>query len=426
MKIANATLRARARAKWVWLQPRLDSLFLTAVFGWEMLEDAVLRGDDGLHKFEVTRAGVQARIRGKHYVARLPFVPPAAKKIAMSRSARWPSTASSIDTLALRWLRFALADRLGRATFLGGVEQLLDSLKLDHAVFDEATRSPVMLLKLAYAQLLKLPEHHEYGFLDAAVWLVLIGCAAENLQYPNCTLCFRHAPHGESYCFAHSQATVFPGTRAQKARRYYLGRKAARKLGWDRRKPVVATHTEDEIPNLIARHLWGPLPRGEVSLFKRIRKQLADSPTVRQLLDGPIPRGNVALEALLRDKLDPLEMLPQAWPEKIALAERWLSCELHQAPGVRGPSRSLDAKIQQAERLASRGMSIGQIAKALGCSTATIRSWRGRGRAQRLSQILSTQNRPRGVRSEHTHASEVKQRILLNARSTRISIYKNG
>ncbi|WP_373429775.1 helix-turn-helix domain-containing protein [Burkholderia glumae] len=64
---------------------------------------------------------------------------------------------------------------------------------------------------------------------------------------------------------------------------------------------------------------------------------------------------------------------------------------------MRGRSRALSAKIQRAERLASSGMSIGQIAKVLGCSTATIRSWRARGQAQRLSQILSYQSQSKIV-----------------------------
>jgi len=326
-------------------------------------------------------------------VARLPFVPPAVDEIAMSHSRQWPVTANHIDRLAFIWLQASLVGTIGRDTFRNGVEFLLDSIGLDPAESNEAIRNPVKLLKLAYAQLLALPKRSNDGFRLAAFWLVLFGCAVDGLQYPNCKLCFRHALHGHQYCFAHSQATAFNGTRAQKARRYYLGKNAARELGWDRRRPVIQAHAEFEIPNLIARHLWGTLPRGERGLFKRIRKQLAGSPNVRQLLDGPIPRGNVALDALLRDKLDPLESLPQAWPEKIALAERWFSCELRQAPGVRGRSQALNAKIQRAERLASKGMSVGQIAKALSCSTATIRSWRARGQAQRLSHILSHQNR---------------------------------
>lgn len=392
MKTANATLRKRPEPKWAGLWPRWDSLFQAAVSGWKDLEDAVLLGDDGLSKGWITQDGLQARIRWNHYVARLPFVPLAADEVAVSYSRRWPVTANQIDRLAATWLRASLVDAIGSETFRSGVQFLLDSIALDQAESDEAIRSPVKLLKLAYAQLLKLPRRSDDGFRLAAFWLVLIGCAVDRLPYPDCKLCFRHAPHGHQYCLAHSQARALQGTKAQKARRYYLGRKTARELGWDRRKPVIQAHAEFEIPNLIARHLWGTLPRGEVDLFKRIRKQLAGSPNVRQLLDGPIPRGNVALDALLRDKLDPLELLPQAWPEKIALAERWLSCELHQAPGVRGRSRALSAKIQRAERLASSGMSIGQIAKALGCSTATIRSWRARGQAQRLSQILSYQS----------------------------------
>lgn len=333
---------------------------------------------------EVTRDGLQARIRWHHYVVRLPFVPPAVDEIAMSYSRRWPVTANHIDRLAATWLQASLVDTIGSEAFRSGVEFLLDSIALDQAESDEAIRSPVKLLKLAYAQLLALPKRSDDGLRLAAFWLVLLGCAVDCLPYPDCKLCFRHAPHGHPYCFAHSQAKAFQGTKAQKARRYYLGRKTARELGWDRRRPVIQAHAEFEIPNLIARHLWGTLPRGEAGLFKRIRKQLASSPNVRQLLDGPIPRGNAALDALLRDKLDPLELLPEAWPEKIALAERWFLCELRQAPGERGRSQALDAKLQRAERLASKGMSVGQIAKALGCTTATIRSWRARGRTQQL------------------------------------------
>ncbi|WP_321903929.1 helix-turn-helix domain-containing protein [Paraburkholderia tropica] len=392
MKTANATHRGRAELKWARLWPRWDSPFQAAVSGWKNLEDAVLLGDDGLSKGWLTRDGLQARIRWNHYVARLPFVPPAVDEIAMSYSRRWPVTVNHIDRLAATWLRASLVGTIGREAFRSGVEFLLDSIGLDQVESDEAIRSPVKLLKLAYTQLLALPKRSDDGFRLAAFWLVLLGCAVDCLPYPDCKLCFRHALHGHSYCLSHSQAAAFQGTRSQKARRYYVGRKTARELDWDRRKPVIQAHAEFEIPNLISRHLWGTLPGGEVDLFKRIRKQLAGSPNVRQRLDGPIPRGNAALDALLRDKLDPLELLPQAWPEKIMLAEHWFSCELRQAPGVRGRSRALNAKIQRAERLASRGMSIGQIAKTLGCSTATIRSWRTRGQAQRLSQILSCQS----------------------------------
>lgn len=393
MKTANATLRERAESKWAWLWPRSDSPFEAAVSGWKDLEDAVLLGDAGLSKGWVTRDGLQARIRWNHYVARLPFVPLAVDEIATSYSRQWPVTANHIDRLATTWLQASLVDTIGREAFRGGVEFLLDSIALDQAESDEAIRNPVKLLKLAYAQLLALPKRSDDGFRLAAFWLVLLGCAIDCLPYPNCKLCFRHAPHGYSHCLAHSQATTFQGTRAQKARRYYLGRKTARELGWDRRRPVIQAHAEFEIPNLIARHLWGTLPRGEAALFKRIRKQLASSPNVRRLLDRPIPRGNAALDALLCGKLDSLELLPQAWPEKIALAERWFSCELRQAPGVRGRSRALKAKIQRAERLASKGMSVGQIAKVLGCSMATIRSWRARGQSERLSQLLSRRSR---------------------------------
>lgn len=254
-KTANATLRKRAEPKWAWLWPRWDSLFQAAVSGWKDLEDAVLLGDDGLSKGWITQDGLQARIRWNHYVARLPFVPLAVDGIAVSYSRRWPVTANRIDRLAATWLRASLVDTIGSGAFRSGVQFLLDSIALDQAESDEAIRSPVKLLKVAYAQLLALPKRSDDGFRLAAFWLVLLGCAVDCLPYPDCKLCFRHAPHGYSHCLVHSQATTFQGTRAQKARRYYLGRKTARVLGWDRRRPVIQAHAEFETPNLIARHL---------------------------------------------------------------------------------------------------------------------------------------------------------------------------
>lgn len=213
MKTANATLRKRPEPKWARLWPRWDSLFQTAVSGWKDLEDAVLLGDDGLSKGWITQDGLQARIRWNHYVARLPFVPLAADEVAVSYSRRWPVTANQIDRLAATWLRASLVDAIGSETFRSGVQFLLDSIALDQAESDEAIRSPVKLLKLAYAQLLKLPRRSDDGFRLAAFWLVLIGCAVDRLPYPDCKLCFRHAPHGHQYCLAHSQARAFQGQR---------------------------------------------------------------------------------------------------------------------------------------------------------------------------------------------------------------------
>ncbi|WP_459720250.1 helix-turn-helix domain-containing protein [Paraburkholderia sp. 2C] len=394
MKTANATPRQRAKSKWVWLWPRWSSPFDAAVSGWRNLEDAVLLGDLGLSEGWISVYGLQAHIRWSHYVERLPFLPLVVDDIAVSCKYKWPVTANRIDRLAASCLRECLVDDISRAAFRDGVEFLLDSIGLDAKAIEEAVRSPVRLLKIAYAQLQLLPRRSDDGFDRAAFWLVLFGCAVDELRYPNCYFCFRHARHGHRYCFAHSQSIEFEGTRAQKARRYYLGKETAVTLGWDRRKPAIEVHDEVEtMPSLIARHLWGTSTRGDGRIFKHIRKRLSDSPSVRRMLGDRIPRANATLEALLRDKLDPLELLPQAWPEKIALAERWLSSESYQTPGTRPESRALTEKIKRAECLASKGMSLAQIARALGCSSATIRSWCARGRAPSLSKILSASRR---------------------------------
>jgi hypothetical protein len=394
MKTTNATLRGRAGPAWAWLRPELDSLFELALSGWKNLEEAVLIGDDGLSNDLADPFWKPAHVRWDHYLRRLPFLPRDVDDIAASCKCLWPETVNQIELLAIAYLRLSLVDApITRSAFCGGVEFLLDSVGLDQVEFDETIRSPVKLLKLAYAQLLALPDRSNDGFVLASFWLVLLGSAVEKLRYPECQLCFRHALHGHQYCFMHSQAIEFDGTKAQKARRHYLGKMTAHELNWNRRKPVIRAHREIDTPILIARHLWGSSPHRERSLFNRIRRGLAGSPNVQQLLGKQIPQENGALDALLRDKLDPLELLPEAWPEKIALAERWLSCEQRQTPSVRGKSQALDAKIKRAERFASKGMSLEQIAKALGCSIATIRSWCSRGRAQRLSQILSDQNR---------------------------------
>lgn len=338
------------------------------------------------------------RLRWSRYSARLPFLPHHLKAVAKSFDYRWRPLAHHLfreisqscigldthkdmsPTAMQRWMR----------------AQLLDA-QVEQASLSRLMRNPGDLLEFAVRQLRNIKGEDQLNFVPAVPWLAIVHVATLHFRFARCEFCFRWAPKRQRFCAAHSQSGTFPGSKAEKARNYYVGYDTALALGWTRSSPRIKVHCDRHfVAKTIAYHLWGAKPSNERTTFARIRAEIAKAPHVCERLGAVLPEGNASLHALLRERLDPLELWPTAWPEKIALAEKWFSAEAKVTPGRRGRSAKTTSDIARAENLARKGLSITAIARELGCSRTTITKWCSRGRAPRLKELLEERRRELG------------------------------
>jgi hypothetical protein len=165
---------------------------------------------------------------------------------------------------------------------------------------------------------------------------------------------------------------------------------------WRNDPPLSSIYKHPSIHNLMLVHsihiahvLWSAAPKAEAALCRRIKTSLKRTPLVTACLGDVANMKNGPLEALLREKLDPLELMPEAWPDKIRFAEDWMCAEAFTYPGKRGISPKTSWRIAYAEQLVISGKSITEIAEILQISRVAILNWCARGRAPKLKELFA-------------------------------------
>lgn len=244
---------------------------------------------------------------------------------------------------------------------------------LDREV-DDLAPSPQRLARAAYAVLKARREDLHVEALDVdAVLLLGAVRAALVTRMQLCWFCFRWALPGNRYCLKHTLSGVDASAAHAKQRRYaaaaeiaqaFKATPAARAL--DRRLNITQTTTG------LAKVLLGAAIPNEETQLLRIKRKLSASPNLLTALGKDVVHvAPVALQTELRRRLDPLEWRLGGWLPKIKAAEVWYSLQ----PGVRGRGRATRERMEQALRLARRGLSKSEVARKLELSPSAISKW---------------------------------------------------
>lgn len=401
MKTVNVTRRLPASRRWGALKGLSDvhwDVTLHALQGMRTLEAAVVFGDGAGYRSNDTNSIDAVRIRWPKYADRLSFLPSRLKTVAESFDYYWlPLTRHLFKEISQSCVGLNTHTEMSPVSTQRWIRAQLINAMVEPVSLDALMRDPGNLMKFAVRQLCHVNGDSQSSLIPAVPWLAVLHIAALHFGYDRCGFCFRWAQSGQRYCPEHSQSEAYPGSKATKARNYRVGYDTALLLGWTRHAPRLKVQCDrDFASKAISYHLWGARPSSENRLFVRIRAEIAKAPRVHERIGSVLPKGNAPLHALLRERLDPLELWPMAWPEKIRLAEKWFAAEAKVTPCRRGPSAKTTSDITRAEGLARKGWSITAIAHELGCSRTTITKWCVRGRAPRLKELL--EQRPRAPR----------------------------
>ena len=240
---------------------------------------------------------------------------------------------------------------------------------------EDVLAEPTELMKTGYALVARAGRHHGVESREFAAALAIVGIGALGIvRRRTCQMCFRCAVPGLTRCLVHSQSkVVVEGDRrvgAGQAQSARTARLTGSLLGWPAKRPLSLDwgYTE-EWAN--AGVLWPDRIRLAHSWLKRLGEAFATSIHVRALL----PKDFLQLAqadkfSALRRAIDPYEWCANRWPEKICLAEAWLTYEGKVAPGAppRGLRRENVDRLMRIKALMALGLSKSQIADRLGIS----------------------------------------------------------
>jgi hypothetical protein len=240
---------------------------------------------------------------------------------------------------------------------------------------------PYHLTQYAYENLYETANEHGLlggEFIEALslFTLGLIGIFPRS----RCQLCFRHAVPQEMRCRYHSQdmrlrnksgsspAHSKNSAAAQKART------VVDKLDdWDGYLPLELSDGRDADLCTLASCLWGPLPFLNPDLLRQIDLAISCCPRVVQTL--PIDFSSLSSKDkifALQDALDPQEYDVSFWPEKIYIAEEWLTVKEQKSPGRKKRSDINLDRVARARLLLKQGHKQKDVADQLGIDASYL------------------------------------------------------
>lgn len=221
--------------------------------------------------------------------------------------------------------------------------------------------------------------------------IVLMGLAATGLREMRyCEFCPRWACPGSTLCLYHSQSRLAPGTPSQKAARYRFGREVGEVFRrYVHELPAQVVLTDSTLPAYLAHLLWRAASPNEARTAAAVRRQIADSPALQDLIGGDFDSlGNDRLYSRLQDTIDPYEVRPAAWLWKLRLLRLWSG--FGAAVDARPRRTPFDAwrRLVKASFLERDGLSKAQIARRLNLSPSAISNWLTRYGASSLQEAV--------------------------------------
>lgn len=368
--------------------------------GWGALDAAVIFGNDARVDQECPDYLTQVRLKWKHYAHQMKFLDADDHVIAYRLRMDWQEFS---DYLRINLIRSSISHGLNvpseKRKLIAWTKKALALLNAPQADQTNFLTDPVRLLRFAYRGLNSERASPTTRSLENLYRLILIGVAHAGInQMELCAFCYRWAAPSHVFCAVHGQKKINSGTPSDKAKRYRQGTQATTPNRWRNEPPIPSIYLSNELHGFRFAHgirmaniLWSAIPKAEEELRQKIMDSLAFSPLVCRTI-GDITRLKIgSIDSLLRAKLDPLELVPDAWPDKIRFAEEWMRTEAVTLPGARGPSSKTNDRIALAEELALSGQNLKAIAETLKINRVAILNWCSRGRAPRLKEILEAQ-----------------------------------
>lgn len=212
-----------------------------------------------------------------------------------------------------------------------------------------------------------------------------------------CRYCFRWSVPGSPFCFLHTQSTfVSDGKKA-----YVRYRAGARVLALSKKRAVQIRRDDPVIDSsywrtILAEYLFFQSP--QIEYENEMRELLLSSPRVMNLIGGRrtlhLPDGHLLKR--VRERLNPMEWMPQALLFDVLLAENVLLLdEERRKPGrPRGErSEGLLRMTERAKLMLESGARLTDVAIALKQSTTTISNWTRRFEDVRHSYQIGREKR---------------------------------
>jgi hypothetical protein len=373
---------------WLAYPPYRDNWVLV---GWEALNIGAVLGDKTVVAKKPHDYASQVKLHWKRYAKRIQFLNTDDTTMAANVAYDWRDVSLNIrNSLMHADLEAGFDIPTGGKRLVRWVVETLDHLNVSPKKASQLLRGPIDLFRFGYSCLDSCSTTPTSRQQETLLALALIGIAAPGvMRRQRCKFCFRWAETSQVFCSVHSQAKKYASPSGANSRSYFIGRKATESLGWITSPPKLTTYDDIRSAAILFAHtLWKTIPNANGRIFSKIELVLASSPRVCAELKYSSGMTHVKLEGKLRQKLDPLELWIDAWPDKIRLAEKWFRAEDRVKPGRRGMSPKTDDRIAQAEQLAASGKSIDEIGQALGISRSAIAKWCARGRAPVLKKLL--------------------------------------
>jgi hypothetical protein len=249
--------------------------------------------------------------------------------------------------------------------------------------------SPPQILQDAYKRLKEGAEDRDVITEVDLGQLMRIGLAANKLkQMTRCHFCPRLALPRSQFCREHSQAKHLPGTDAEKAARYRIGKAIAAQYNYYFPDvPKFVEFNELTAPQYMARLLWGkPLPDEERTI-RAIKKQIALSSHLIELIGEDFGRlQGVQFYRRLQERVDPEEVRPRVWRWKMQRLKHWYAYEEVLAASLETPLPKYLRNLSLAAGLEKHGSRKSQIAQMLAISPSTISSWLKRSGTKSLRE----------------------------------------
>ncbi|MBS0176833.1 MAG: helix-turn-helix domain-containing protein [Nitrospira sp.] len=221
--------------------------------------------------------------------------------------------------------------------------------------------------------------------------IVLMGLAATGLREMRyCEFCPRWACPGSTLCLYHSQSRLAPGTPSQKAARYRFGREVGEVFRrYVPEEPAQVALTDSTLPAYLAHLLWRAASPNEARTAAAVRRQIADSPALQELIGGDFDSlGNDRLYSRFQETVDPYEVRPAAWLWKLRLLRLWSG--FGAALDARPRRTPFDAwrRLVKASYLERDGLSKAEIARRLDLSPSAISNWLRRYETKSLQDAV--------------------------------------
>lgn len=229
----------------------------------------------------------------------------------------------------------------------------------------------------------KLVEHsaRHNGRTESLFWgLGILGWVATIYSGMRiCRYCFRWRIPGSPFCFAHTQSMSTPESGGKAYDRYRVGAKV---LSLSKQRGVKirldrSILDETYWRTLLAEYLFFNLPTETDGAD--LRQVLQMSPRVLSLLGGirALSMSNKRLSRLVREKLNPMEMLPSALILNVMLAENIFALEEERKPGRPSGERTkrMLKMTDMAKSMFKDGASLSEVAAKLKVARTVVSNW---------------------------------------------------